>query len=229
MTKRRYLVRTRWTELWRRRGVPLEKTRNLYDHLHRLYADPDRAYHNLDHVGDCHQEFDVVEQLAEDPDAMRVAIPYHDAVYRIFFDRAVQENEAESAALMRADLGYLAEPTKFIDTVETIILSGTKHQGGVTHPDAQLMSDIDLAGFGQSWAIMVANSRKIRYEFRKVPFNGYIAGRRAVLKMFIERGEGLYYKPLFREEYGARALRNLQREHDTLPDLVQKFDIELGI
>ncbi len=219
------IVRQRFEEFFMKAG----DVRRLRVHQNRsaleaLYTDPSRGYHGIAHIEACLNEFDVFRYLARDQNAVEIAIYYHDAW--MSFKEDVHDNEEKSAMIMRDHVSRLGVPSYDIDAIAYLIVDGTKHRGDLTDNDAQLMADIDLASFGHPFSVMVANSRKIRHEYRAVSRDRYIKKRREILKRFLGRGIGLYYHTDIRDTYGAKAIQNISREIEILPDLVAQFDRE---
>src|SRR5258708_252314 len=93
-------LRARWAELWRRlvaapQGVP------EVNELFAAYDAPARSYHNMRHIQQCLEEFDAHLGMAQSPDAVEVAIWFHDVVY----DPKRHDNEERAADLAAQMLG----------------------------------------------------------------------------------------------------------------------------
>jgi predicted metal-dependent HD superfamily phosphohydrolase len=52
-----------------------------YQRLTDAYAEPQRHYHNQQHIAECLAEFDQARHLAQQPTAVELALWFHDAVY----------------------------------------------------------------------------------------------------------------------------------------------------
>jgi predicted metal-dependent HD superfamily phosphohydrolase len=76
-------------------------------------------------------------------------------------------------------------------------------------PDAQLVTDVDLAVFGKSREGFDAYEAGIRSEFSWVPGVTYRHRRVALLKKFLQR-PSIYCTQFFQEQYEDRARRNLE-------------------
>ena len=83
----------RWTALWPRAGASIPA--GWYERLTAAYAEPHRHYHNQQHIAECLAEFDQARHLALQPEAVELALWFHDAVY----DPKAGDNEEQSAAL----------------------------------------------------------------------------------------------------------------------------------
>jgi predicted metal-dependent HD superfamily phosphohydrolase len=193
-----------WVSLWKRvaaRGEPLPALNDLV----ARYTESHRGYHSLAHVLDCLREFNTVRRLAQNPDAIELALWFHDAIYN---PRAA-DNEEQSARLAEQVLtaANLTEP--FIRDVRELILA-TRHQSIPESADARLLVDIDLSVLGQSAERFDAYEAGVRKEYKWVPGPLFAMKRSAILKSFLDRA-AIYATPWFREKYEAAARANLAR------------------
>src|SRR5207253_2303756 len=108
------------------------------------YAEPHRHYHNQRHIADCLAEFDAVRRLAKQPEALELALWFHDAVY----DPKATDNEEQSAALAKRCLEGARQPD-LARTVAELVMA-TKLHGADADPDAALVVDMDLSILGQN-------------------------------------------------------------------------------
>jgi predicted metal-dependent HD superfamily phosphohydrolase len=183
-----------WNALWTRVGAT-DDGRAVWAELERLYGEPHRAYHNLEHIGHCLVEFEAVRALAESPDAVELAIWFHDAIY----DTHAKDNEEQSGTLARRFLGGAKVGAEFVELVESLILA-TKHSAPPTSADAGLLVDIDLAILGQPCGRYARFEDEIRNEYAWVAPADFAAGRSAVLRRFLERPQ-IYSSATFRVRY----------------------------
>jgi len=178
--------------------------------LQAAYDQPQRAYHNAEHLLDCLQQFDCVYDQALAPIELEIALWYHDAIY----DPRAMDNEAQSAAWARRDLHAARVAHPRIEVIDDLIMA-TKHDGESLSPDAALLVDIDLSILGRSPAEFDQYDKAIRTEYAWVPEDQYRAGRGAVLERFLAR-PAIYSTPWFRARYEKAARRNLTRALDQL-------------
>jgi predicted metal-dependent HD superfamily phosphohydrolase len=135
------------------------------------------------------------------PAAVILAVWYHDAIYR----PRRSDNEAESAALARRDLGALGAIGDLIEVVIRLIQATQRHQPPTGLPDAALFLDSDLAILGNPPPVYAAYRAAIRREYRWVPAPIYRRKRAEVLTAFLER-ERIYLTQRYRAlEEPARA------------------------
>ena len=90
----------RFRALWSRCLPPEVKMDVIpvYDDLVRRYNEPDRRYHGWAHLTHCLREFDRAAVQMEIPDAVELALWFHDAVYV----PCARDNEQRSADLFRS-------------------------------------------------------------------------------------------------------------------------------
>src|SRR5205085_12266673 len=150
---------TQWITLWQRIEAQGDPHPPYHDLVQRL-AEPHRAYHTMRHILHCLEEMARVRPLAAQPDAMEMALWYHDAIY----DTHADDNEEQSATLAAHILRDAAVPEVFVQTVVRLIVA-TKHHTAAEDPDTRLLVDIDLAILGQPPQIFDAYERHIRQEY----------------------------------------------------------------
>ena len=169
--------------------------------LRRRLGAPDRRFHNLNHIRDCLHRFDEVASFLSDPDAVEVALWFHDAVYV----PSDADNERYSAELFLAQSNG-ANPV-FRRRVCGLILA-TRHQGQSHSNDRRFIEDIDLAGFGAPWDAFMREGALLREEFAAKTDAQYFAGQACFLERLKER-PWFFATDYFRERYEARAQENL--------------------
>ena len=173
----------------------------LYERLEAAYGW--RAYHNLRHIEEALGTFLTIEEDLAPLDEARaiLALAYHDAVY----DPKSLDNEARSAAFMRAELAPLGADEADLAEIERLILVTRDHQaedflGG-------LVVDADLAILAAPRDEYDRYAVAIRREYAHVPDEAYRIGRARVLEALLNRK--LFTSPLL-DERAARA--NMVRE-----------------
>ncbi|MGC3959101.1 MAG: N-methyl-D-aspartate receptor NMDAR2C subunit [Verrucomicrobiota bacterium] len=149
----------RWQRLWQSIGASGPGS-DWYETLRGAYAEPQRHYHNHWHIADCLTEFEAVRHLAKQPDAVELAIWFHDAVY----DSKAADNEEQSAALATHCL-TAAQCRGLSGVVAELVLVTKTHQV-VVGTDAALLVDVDLSVLGQDEARFAEYETQIRAEVR---------------------------------------------------------------
>lgn len=193
----------RWQRLWQAIRANGDASA-WYERLKSAYAGPGRRYHNQRHIAECLAEFDAARGLAKQPEAVELALWFHDAIY----DATAADNEERSAGLAkhclesagRADLG---------GTVAALVMA-TKTHNAKTGTDAALVVDVDLSILGQDERRFADYEAGIRAEYAWVPQKVFNAKRAEVLQGFLKR-PSIYVTEHFRRKYEAQARRNLER------------------
>jgi predicted metal-dependent HD superfamily phosphohydrolase len=188
-------------------NVPLLERVNAFYILAAKYGEGHRRYHVLLHISFCLEMFDLFRHLAKNPDAVELAIFYHD----FFYDIGVpsRQNEEKSALLL---VQHMTEwGCRFDDLYNTMsAVLATTHDHKLHTDDNRLIVDIDLAGLGQPWEVFLENNRNVREEYKDVPEDKFREGNGEVLRRFYEKTP-LYHHPEIEAAYGAQAKENLQR------------------
>lgn len=195
-------IRRRWRALWERLGAHADPP---FEDLASRYAEPHRAYHTLDHIAHCLDEFEAARTLAREPSAVELALWYHDAVY----DPRAKDNEEKSAALAVDVVRGSGHPDALGRRVAEMILAST-HRAASDDPDTRLFTDIDLSILGRPEAVFDEYERQVRREYAWVPEPMFRAGRSAILSSFLER-PSLYLTDFFRGKCEKAARANLER------------------
>lgn len=182
---------------------PSQPARIVYRDLVLQLDAPGRAFHNMRHIDDCLRRFDEVRSRLDDPDAVELALWFHDSVY-VPGDPA---NERRSADLFVTHAA--GAPAAFRRRVVALILATERSRAPRTR-DARFIDDIDLAGFGQPWDAFARNSRRLRREFASVDDDAYHRGQWKFLSQ-LRRRRRFFRTAYFSERYGARAHANLDR------------------
>jgi predicted metal-dependent HD superfamily phosphohydrolase len=110
----------RWLRLWQAAGAAGDGAQ-WYESLTRAYAEPQRRYHNQQHIAECLAEFDGARHLTQQPAAVEFALWFHDAVY----DPKAGDNEEQSAAMARNCLE--TGPSRLAATVSDLVMATKSH------------------------------------------------------------------------------------------------------
>lgn len=194
----------RWRLLWPKLGAA-HPPPGAYDSLLLAWREPQRRYHTLEHLDECLSAFEEVETLAEQPGEIELALWYHDAVH----DTASDTNELKSAYLAERAMTLAGCDRDAIGRVRSMILA-TRHHARPQSTDEALLLDIDLAILGATPARFDRYDADIREEYHAIPWSKYVAGRRQVLRGFLERPR-LYYTGHFHDLLDQTARVNLSR------------------
>jgi predicted metal-dependent HD superfamily phosphohydrolase len=203
-------LRVRWQAAWMPYGRR-EVGDRIFNDLAVAYTAPDRHYHNLAHISDCLETLDACRGDAEDPDAVEIALWFHDAVY----DTHAADNEEQSAEWAAGEIGAGERAA----TVRRLVLA-TKHGSEApANADSGLISDIDLAILGAEEARFWAYEDAIRREYNWVPEDIFRTRRADILRRFLQQ-DRIYRTPRFHKKYDNIArfnlnasINRLQRNH----------------
>jgi predicted metal-dependent HD superfamily phosphohydrolase len=198
-----------WAELWMRLGAA-GNPQVVYGELVTRYSEKHRAFHNLNHIGECLTEFQAACGLAINNKAVELAIWLHDVIY----DPRRHDNEEESATFAGNICLKAGLADGFALEVKRLILA-TKHTAAPRDNDAAIIVDVDLSILGQSSDKFDQYEKAIESEYSWVPKDAFFEGRAKVLKSFLER-HSIYSTQYFREKYEAQARENLARSLDVL-------------
>ncbi|WP_345621583.1 hypothetical protein [Streptomyces ziwulingensis] len=181
------------------------------DALLRRWREPHRRYHTVAHLTAVLDHVDLLQEHAADPDVVRLAAWFHDAVY--LPDRS--ENEERSARLAERALpeaGVTAERTA---EVARLVRLTTGHHPAAGDRDGEVLCDADLAVLASPPAAYAAYTLAVREEYHFVPGDAFRAGRAAILRELLGL-PGLFRTPYGRREWEATARRNLTGELEML-------------
>ena len=201
----------RWSRFWENLGAegdPEPQYRLLADR----YSERHRAYHTLNHVSQCLDEFDAARHLAEQPNQVEMALWFHDAIY----DPQAKDNEQRSAELGRRVAKEAGLPEAFGRKVYDLILA-TQHHEASKGADARLLVDIDLSILGRPKDAFDEYETNIRKEYHFVPRDHYRTARSAILRSFLDR-PAIYSTDFFERRYESQARANLKRSLSYLED-----------
>jgi len=202
------LDKRRFLELWRcrNRSGDVETGDAVYGRLFSHYSQPERHYHTPAHVQHCLTQVDLVRELLDNPDAVEMALWFHDVIYIPAVGSG--ENEKASAEFFVECAGKGFEDD-FVDRVYRLIMV-TTHSETPRDEDERFMVDIDLSSFGLPWSKFSADSRNVRAEFSNVPDEEFHAKQAAFLRSLLSR-ERFCFTDFFHGRHEARARNNIER------------------
>jgi predicted metal-dependent HD superfamily phosphohydrolase len=186
----------------------LGRVDSVFELLVTAYTQPDRHYHNLNHIDRLLTSWERFNQgKLRDPMAVFLAIWFHDFVY----DPQLTDNEIQSAKVATELLTNLGASIDTIVHVEQLILATQGHQSSPEDFDKCVFLDADLAILGADPVAYQAYARSIRREYSWVSDLEYKAGRIRVLESFLQR-DRLYFTDLMFDELESIARTNMKQE-----------------
>lgn len=182
-------------------------TRHIGTELDQRYGEPHRRYHTRAHLV---AVLDLVDELAghaDDPDSVRIAAWFHDAVY----DPERADNEERSARLAARMLADTDLPDAVVARVVRLVELTATHAPEEGDRDGQVLCDADLAVLGAEPEQYAAYAAAVREEYAFVPDEFFRAGRAEVLSGLLALPR-LFHTPAARERFEERARDNVRTE-----------------
>ncbi|NRQ32013.1 metal-dependent phosphohydrolase [Nonomuraea sp. NN258] len=178
--------------------------------LRARWAEPHRRYHDPAHLAAVLAAVDLLADVAADPDAVRLAAWFHDAVY----DGRPGWDEERSAQLAQSRLPRCGVPVARVAEVARLVRLTAAHDR-VAEDDSNgaVLCDADLSVLGRpGYDVYAAN---IRAEYAHVPDDLFAKGRAEVLARLLATPR-LYRTERGRDLWESRARANLTAELDRL-------------
>ncbi|MEU9011147.1 hypothetical protein AB0D12_15450 [Streptomyces sp. NPDC048479] len=182
---------------------PLPYAENLLSR----WSEPQRHYHTVDHLMAVLNHIDVLEEHAADPDLVRLAAWFHDAVY--LPDRS--ENEERSAHLAERALTEAGLTPAATAEVARLVRLTVTHAPEIDDPNGAVLCDADLAILAAPPEPYAAYTAAVREEYAFVPDDAFREGRAAVLRQLLGLPR-LFRTPHGEREWESRARHNLATE-----------------
>ncbi|KAA0920594.1 HD domain-containing protein, partial [Streptomyces apricus] len=177
------------------------------DDLLARWSEPQRRYHTPDHLTAVLDHVDLLAGAAADPDLVRLAAWFHDAVYRP--DRS--ENEERSARLAERALPEAGLSAAATAEVARLVRLTLTHAPAGDDPNGQVLCDADLAILASPDHAYAAYTAAVRQEYAFVPADAFREGRAAILRQLLELPR-LFHTPYGAKEWEGPARRNLTGE-----------------
>lgn len=204
-------LRVKW--LLKRNNITWDYDK-IFKEIQNLYFQNENFYHHWLHIVSCLNDFYEIRKMSENPDALELAIIFHDIIYTPW----ASDNEEKSAEFASQYLKNLWYDDNFINQVKRLILM-TKHDKTPQTIDEKIIIDIDLAIFWKNQNFYNRYISNIRDEFKRniqwltnEKFNEW---RLSFLEDFSSR-ENIYHTNYFQEKYWNQAKENLKYEKQKL-------------
>ncbi|MER6009914.1 HD domain-containing protein [Streptomyces bluensis] len=206
-------LRSRWlrTLLAARGGAGHPDPYPYADNLLKRWSEPQRRYHTLGHLTAVLDRIDELEEYADDPDAVRLAAWFHDAVY--LPERST--NEERSARLAERALPEAGVPQATTDEVARLVRLTVTHDPADDDANGAVLCDADLAVLAAAPESYARYAGAVREEYSFVPDDAFRTGRAAVLRQLLGLPR-LFRTPHGEREWEAPARRNIVAEIERL-------------
>ena len=170
------------------------------------WSEPHRRYHDVAHLRGVLEAADELAGHADDPDAVRLAAWFHDAVYA-----GAPDDEENSALLASSELTALGVDAKLVDEVARLVRLTVEHNPAENDRNGQVLSDADLAVLALEPTAYRSNTAKVRAEYAHVSDADFRAGRARIIAALLS-APSLYRTPAGRRLWEDAARRNLESE-----------------
>lgn len=197
-------LQKRHSELLVSIDVNSNKIESLWHDLEKAYTAKSRHYHNLNHLQEMIELFDIYHNHLKNPNEVLYSIFYHDYVYKA----TRKDNELKSAELALAILpdSILLSKSFVFDAICATQL----HQHNEIE-DINWLIDFDLKILSKDWESYQTYCSQIRKEYKIYPNFLYKPGRKKALEHFLEQ-EFIYKTEVFRNLFDEKAKDNIKRE-----------------
>lgn len=183
------------------------------ENLLARWAEPQRRYHTTDHLVAVLDHIDALESYADDPDLVRLAAWFHDAVY--LPERST--NEERSARLAERALPEAGLTRAATNEVARLVRLTKTHAAQDGDGNGMVLCDADLAVLASPPDAYAAYTAAVREEYAFVPDDLFRAGRADVLRHLLDLPR-LFRTPYGEREWEAAARRNVSAELEQLQE-----------
>lgn len=173
--------------------------------LVQAYNESHRAYHTAEHIEACLAHLDRVKTELDKPHEVRLALWFHDAIYKIFSGT----NEKDSADWAVKFLRENKAADDVIARIENLILI-TEHHANPSTKDEEFMLDIDLSILGAPTDVYDQFEINVRKEYKRVPKFVFRKKRKEILQSFLDM-DRIYKTEIFNSKLELLARENLAR------------------
>ncbi|GAA0604341.1 PQQ-binding-like beta-propeller repeat protein [Kribbella sandramycini] len=194
-------LRDQWNRL-------LPHAQPLGDDLLARYAEQHRHYHDQRHLTEVLRTVDELADAADDPDTVRLAAWFHDAIYDPQADPG--ENEEVSAQLAELELAAYGVDAAQVEEVGRLVRLTAKHDCAPDDKNGAVLCDADLRILSLPAERYDEYAAGIRQEYAHISDRDFARGRMSFL-------QGLAETPLYATDRGhadweQTARANLERE-----------------
>lgn len=186
-------------------------------YLEKQYRQPGRHYHDISHIEQCLEWLDLYADTLDDPDAVELAIWFHDACYL----PTPVGHEERSAQLFICMVGKGMDEERRDRIVRMI--GYTTHMAPPDSEEAALLVDIDMASFARPWHQYLVDTVHCRLERHWLSDLEFCEGQIGFIERMLAR-PSFYYSEVFKQHHEQTARDNMQR----MIELLEKRRIRLS-
>ncbi len=200
-------LRLQWLELCTKSSANQDFTEFYWEEILKHHGEPDRHYHNLQHLEELFRLLLPFESKLEHPNAVYWAIFFHDIIYKPLR----KDNELKSAELADVALRKLEVDEETVQLTYSLIVATKEHYAMIPSNDFRYFLDADLAILGAEWEKYETYYKAIRQEYRQVPNILYRRGRKKALQHLLQKAP-LYETAKFFDRFESQAKANVREE-----------------
>lgn len=193
-----------YSELFLNIGFSANEIQHNWNVLEKAYSQKSRHYHNLNHLKEMIQSFEIYRDRLENLDEILCSIFYHDIVY----SASKKDNELKSAELA---LSIFSENHTINKQLVFDAICATRIHAHNANEDINWLIDFDLKILAKDWDDYKIYFEQIRKEYQIYPDFLYKPGRAKALKHFLEN-EFIFQTDEFRNLYEQKARINIGKE-----------------
>ncbi len=195
-----------WFELCIASSADPEVKAGIWQDIHARYTDSRRHYHNLVHIRYMWDELLRIEDLAENPRALKFATILHDVTEEPLDKCSVAKSVAYAREALEAKLGL---STTFCQIVGSLVQATDHFAVEPKTLDEKIICDLDLLSLSKPYEEFMADGNRIWREYsRLVTAEEFRKWRANIVKNFLDRPQ-IYRTPFFadREDLAQDNLR----------------------
>jgi predicted metal-dependent HD superfamily phosphohydrolase len=181
-----------------------DNSADVHRRLVKFYEEPQRVYHTLNHIEHCLSFFDKISGYLNTPDAIELAIWFHDVIY----EPGATDNE-----LLSADLFMEITQGLFDDSLRQTVydnIMATLHDGSnIETNDSRFMVDIDLSSFALPWSEFSRDSNNLRLEMSSLSDADYYRKQTTFQQKLMDQPR-FFKSDYFYDSYEEQARQNLK-------------------
>ncbi|MFZ0597642.1 MAG: hypothetical protein WAM46_11740 [Flavobacterium sp.] len=197
-------LKENYTELLSNIGFSGNDIQKNWLGLQKAYSHKSRHYHNLTHIKDMIECFEMYSDQIKSPNEILFSIFYHDYIYK----SSKKDNELKSAEFA---LSILPENIQLDKTLVFDAICATQLHQYNSNEDINWLIDFDLKILARDWNEYQIYFEQIRKEYSIYPDFLYKPGRAKALKHFLEN-EFIFQTDEFRNLYEEKARTNIEKE-----------------
>ncbi len=204
-------MQERWLRFWFRIGA-IGDPMAAFEEIAQCYGESHRAYHTLEHIEQCLEELETIRWALTYPDAVELAIWFHDIVYVTNPRFLATENERYSASKADNFMYRLVRWNTIRRKKVFDYIVATRTHALALDDDCAYFLDIDMSILGQPDAEFDAYEAGIRFEHQHVPWDIFAEIRGKFVREWLQRAEEnkLFFTEFFGNKFNEQAKKNLE-------------------